>query len=134
MYCLFLYVLWLVCSKMSVSLDCPFLLIPSVFFSTDFTKCEQLDRNNCNASILDWSQWLKLLISFHPYLVSPYKTLCDNICTFLVTGRMFSPNTSVSSTNKTDIPRNNINIINNSVGGTRTLMQNVLEICPQYKT
>ena len=42
-----------VCSKMPVSLDCPFLFIPSVVFSTDFTKCEQLDRNNCNASNLD---------------------------------------------------------------------------------
>ena len=41
-----------------------------VLFSIDFTKCARLDRGNCNASNLDWSQWLKLLISFQPYLVS----------------------------------------------------------------
>ena len=29
-------------------------------------------------------------------------TLCDKICQWLVTGRMLSPGTSVSSTNKTD--------------------------------
>jgi hypothetical protein len=38
-------------------------------------------------------------------------TLCDKICQWLAAGRQFSPGTPVSSTNKTDLPWYNWNIV-----------------------
>ena len=41
-FVMFVFVLWLVCSKMPVFLYCPFLINPSIFFNVDSTRCERL--------------------------------------------------------------------------------------------
>ena len=41
-FVMFVFVLWLVCSKMPVFLYCPFLISPSIFFNVDYIRCERL--------------------------------------------------------------------------------------------
>ena len=41
-FVMFVFVLWLVCSKMPVFLYCPFLISPSIFLNVDSTRCERL--------------------------------------------------------------------------------------------
>ena len=42
-------------------------------------------------------------------------TLCDKVCQWLTTGQWFSPGTPVSSTNKTDPPQYNWNIVESGI-------------------
>ena len=50
----------------------------------------------CNHSLSTLMLWVRILF------VARYTTLCDKVCQWYATGRWFSPNTPVSSTNKTD--------------------------------
>jgi hypothetical protein len=48
-------------------------------------------------------------------------TLCDKVCQWLATGRWFSPDIPVSSTNKTDRHDNNWNIVESGVKHYKTI-------------
>jgi hypothetical protein len=66
-----------------VSLDCPFLIAPSVFsivYLLPPLACWVIETKN---NVLD-------------------TTLCDKVCQWLATGRWFSPGTPDTSTNNTD--------------------------------
>jgi len=130
--CVFhLFVLCLVCPMLPVSMDCPYLIAPSVFcnvfclVSLHYEYCSLILSNHemILRTILLW--WCSVHISFklhwiYNYLCNQYLSpltlwvriplrrgvldtiLCDNVCQRLVEGWLCSPGTPVFSTNKTD--------------------------------
>jgi hypothetical protein len=55
----------------------------------------------------------------------PDTTLCDKVCQWLTTGRLFSPDTQVSSTNKTDRYDKTEILLNGALNTKPNLTENV---------
>ena len=80
LFCLFVFVQCLVFSILSVSLDCPFLIAPSVFFNVDVKSVSVHNLfiyiiciNNCSSLTLRWLMILSFLRHFRYASIFKYK-------------------------------------------------------------